>query len=524
MFCFTFPDLILKNLHTDAKKIALIDGDQEVSYGQLANLVQQYAEHLYALGVRKGDRVCVHLRKSIDEIVALFAASKIGGIFLNINHQLTTRQLKYALENSQTCILITDMAKSFMLEEAGLPECLRHVVVHGETKPEDLRFVLWNKLPREAFPPVPLIDVDICAILYTSGSTGFPKGVTLTHLNVIQSAMAAATHLRNSSIDRLLCVLPLSFDFGISQLATAFIVGATLVIQPVQIPAEIIKNLKRYQITGLAMVPTMWIPLVRMMEDNGIALETLSYVANSGGMLPSQVLRAWPKVFPRARHYLMYGMTEGFRSSYLDPADFERKMGSIGKPLPNVELFVVHPEKGLCGPNERGELLHRGSLISRGYWNNPEATNEKIKPCPFLKHLIGDEKVLYSGDTVYRDAEGYLWFVSRESLFIKCSDFRISPTEVEDLVFESGLVRDVVAFGLSDEMLGQVVGIAVSTHNSNNLNREALIQFCRNGMPSYMWPRGVYHWEGAMPYTGNGKVDRPVVIEKAKKELSKAKE
>ena len=205
-------------------------------------------------------------------------------------------------------------------------------------------------------------------------------------------------------------------------------------------------------------------------------LPEIRYVANSGGPLPTDVMKAWPEVFPEARHYMMYGMTEGFRSAYLDPGDFHRKMGSVGRPLPNVELFVVDPDKGLCGPGEHGEILHRSpSLMSSGYYGKPEATAEKIRPCPHLAHLIGDEKVLYSGDTGYIDEEGYLYFVARTTTFIKCSDFRISPTEVEDVVFSSGQVTDVVAFGVADEALGQVVHIAVPARTARSTSMPSAV-------------------------------------------------
>ncbi len=521
MFCFTFWDLLSANANERPDSPALTLREETLTYAQLQRAADQFARSLSDLGVRKGDRVCTHLRKSFEEVIAAFAISRIGGVFVNVNHQLTLRQLRHVIENSQSRILITDPLKANALANEGTPEQLQHIVISGDSGPSEPRYVLWAQLSNPSPPPfVRLIDSDLCAILYTSGSTGKPKGVMLSHRNVVQSAMASATHLENKRSDRIISVLSLSFDFGLVQLTSMFLTGGTLVLQPVQLPAEILKTIRSRSITGIAMVPTMWIPLIKLMEDNGITCPGVEYVANSGGMLPRRALRAWPTVFPNARHYLMYGMTEGFRSSYLPPEDFERKLGSIGKPLPNVELFVVDPQKGLCEPNEHGELLHRGGLISLGYWNAPEATSEKIKVCTHLRPLIGDEKVLYSGDTVYQDDEGYLWFVSRNTEFIKCSDYRISPTEVEDVIFESGLVSDVVAFGVADEALGQVVHVVVSRASEINVDVQQLLQFCKTAMPNYMVPRRIHAWPSAMPRTGNGKVDRPSVISALREQIA----
>lgn len=510
---FTLPDLLNHNLSERADKIAVIHGEQTVTYSELARDVERWAGKLAALGVEKGDRVCVHLPKSIVEVVVTLAVSVVGGVFTNVNTLVSSRMLAHALRDSGAKILVTSRRKATELVEQGCPDSLESIIA------DDVREFrcpipthAWEDVPEHGCSGARLIDKDNCAIIYTSGSTGAPKGVLLSHATVIQSARAAATHLSNNVDDRILGVLPLSFDYGLSQLTTMLLVGGTLVLPKANLPVELLNSIDRGQVNGLAMVPTMWIPFVRLLNGRGIVLDQLRYVANSGGPLPTDVQRAWPVVFPEARHYLMYGMTEGFRSTYLPPADFERKMGSIGLPLPNVEIFVVHPDKGLCDAFEHGELLHRGSLLSRGYYGNTSATEQKIRPSSHLQHLIGDEPVLHSEDTVYRDNEGYLWFVARTSTFIKCSDFRISPTEVEDIVFSSGLVTDVVAFGAPDESLGQVVRVVANSSNDEPLQKDALHRYCRKNMPFYMVPREIHEWPTEMPRTANGKIDRPKVI------------
>ena len=510
---FTLPDLLYHNLPSRAGKTALVQGDRQVTYAELAADVECTAAKLLSLGLRKGDRVCLHMPKSIAEIVSTLAISLAGGVVVNVNASAKSRMLRHVLTHSGARFMVTAKRAASALRDETFPETLSCIVTEeGLDRELPVRSVSWTEIKSSTGALPRLVDQDNCAIIYTSGSTGLPKGVLLKHHLVTQSARAAVTHLQNSGDDRALGVLPLSFDFGLSQLTTMLLVGGTLVLPRAALAAELIRTIRDYDVNAIAMVPTMWIPTARLLAKEEVTLDAVRYVANSGGALPSDVQKAWPKLFPNARLYLMYGMTEGFRSSYLPPGDYQRKMGSIGLPLPNVELFVVDPEKGLCGPNEHGELIHRGGLISSGYYRDADATAQKIRPCEALSHLIGNEAVLYSGDTVYKDGDGYLWFVARTSSFIKCSDFRVSPTEVEDIVFSSGLVSDVVAYGVPDEDLGQVVHIAASPAERGALDCDRLLAHCKREMPAYMVPRKVNVWEGRMPLTPNGKIDRPAVI------------
>ena len=379
--------------------------------------------------------------------------------------------------------------------------------------PAHPKMLAWSALPADLQPPPPVgIDSDLAALLYTSGSTGQPKGVMLTHLNLLAGARSVAKYVHNSAGDRVLSLLPFSFDYGLNQLTTMFLVGGTVVLQKVMMPAEVVKSLGKYRITGFAAVPPAWIPVVRYLADNPTALPDLRYVTNSGGKIPGNILELMPKVFPGVQIYLMYGLTEAFRSTYLPPELFQKKMGSIGRAIPNVETYIVDEMIGICGPGQQGELVHRGSLISLGYWGRDDATNEKIRPCPQLKHLIGDEKVCYSGDLIRIDEDGYYWFVGRRDGMIKSSGFRISPTEVEDIVSKSGAVTHVVAFGTADELLGEAVEVAVTGLDGRKLDEAALLAYCKQNMPHYMVPRKIHLWPGDMPRTGSGKLDRPAIV------------
>lgn len=351
---------------------------------------------------------------------------------------------------------------------------------------------------------------DLAMIIYTSGSTGQPKGVMLSHRNIRVGAVSVAEYLKLSEHDRILSVLPYSFDAGLNQLTTMLLMGGTVVHQPLTMPAEIVRMAKDEAVTGIAGVPPLWNQIVRLLQAHPTDLPSLRYITNTGGKIPPNILEVLPEVFPRADIYLMYGLTEAFRSTYLPPQRFKDKMGSIGQAIPNAQVFVVRHGIGPAKPGEQGELVHAGPLVSMGYWERPEVTAAKIRPCPELAHIIGDTPVVWSGDLVRIDEDGDLWFVSRMDEMIKTLGFRLSPTEVEDLIAQSGLVADVVAFGVEDAELGQAVHTAVSF--LPGADEAALNSYCARVMPHYMRPRHLSSWHGPMPRTASGKLDRPTII------------
>ena len=275
-------------------------------------------------------------------------------------------------------------------------------------------------------------------------------------------------------------------------------------------------------VTGLAAVPPIWGQIARLLDAHPVALPSLRRITNSGGKIPLNVLERLPHLFPGVEIFLMYGLTEAFRSTYLAPTKFAAKMGAIGRAIPGAEIYAIKPGEGIAGPGETGELVHRGPLVSLGYWGKPEATAEKIRPCPELAPLIGDEPVVWSGDTVRVDADGDFWFVARTDAMIKSSGFRVSPDEVEDLVCRSGLVGDAVAFGVEDDDLGQVVHVALTP--LAGFSDAALFAHCRRAMPHYMLPRRLHVWIEPMPRTASGKLARPEIVRAARERLAREAE
>ena len=516
MLSFTVFDLISKNLHRNADRTAIVWKDESVTYGELANRVESSAALLHALGVARSDRVGIHLNKCIDEVVATFAAARIGAVFVNINSQWKERQLEYIVRDCGIRVLFTSARLAKKLARLPMIEEIDHIIVRGSPETDD-RILDWDSLETtgETAPPNLAIDSDLAALLYTSGSTGAPKGVMVSHQNIVLGARSVVKYLGNSREDRILSLLPFSFDYGLNQMMCMFLVGGCLVLQPVSIPSEIARTMEKTQVTGVALVPPSWVQLLRFLNEAPVEFPALRYVTNSGGKIPQKTLEGMIKHFPGVDIFLMYGLTEAFRSTYLPPDLLQSKMGSIGKAIPNAEVFVVDPERGICGPGEQGELIHRGALISLGYWNNQEATDEKIKANKHLAARIGEEKVLHSGDLVRIDEDGFLWFVGRTDSMIKCSGFRLSPTEVEDTICRHDSVIEAVAFGVEDDELGQAVHAAVScsVEADADTTLEKLSRFCVKQMPSYMTPRRLYVRQGNMPRTANGKIDRTTVIE-----------
>lgn len=496
----TTIDLLALHEGAALERVAVIDGKRRLTYGDLQRDVEAAAGRLADLGVRRGDRVIVHLRKSAEEIVAMFACWRIGAVTVNVHFQWTREQLGYVAADSGAAVAFVDAKRAQQLAELPLP--LQHLIVNGEIP--NGPYLPWP-INHARAPTTPLLDIDLAAILYTSGSTGMPKGVMLTHANLLVGARSVARFTTQRPNDRLLSVLPFSFDYGLNQLLTAFLVGARVVLQTLAMPSVVARTLVDNGITGFAAVPPLWIQLVRYLEDAKVPLPDLRYITNSGGAIPKPVLEAMSRVFPGVKIHLMYGLTEAFRSTALDPERFDRKRGSMGQAVPNVETFVVVHGRGIAKPGEQGELVHRGSFISRGYWGKPDATAAKIRSAPELADRIGDEKVVWSGDIVSVDEDGDLWFVGRTDSMIKSMGFRLSPTEIEDIVHRSGLVSQVVAFGVPDEVAGQVVEICV-TH-SGPVDVPGIEAHAREHMPHYMVPRRVHVYPDEFPRTASGKVD-----------------
>jgi acyl-CoA ligase (AMP-forming) (exosortase A-associated) len=509
---------IFEQAQRDPKATALLFKDTLLNYGQLQEAVEATACGLLALGLLAGERVAVYLPKQPESVFGIFGAVCAGGTFVPVNPLLKPRQVAYILADCNVRVLITSSQRLKLLEEV-LDQCpdLHSVVVTEETAPElehssDKALHAWPEFlaVAEKKSPHRRIDTDMAAILYTSGSTGNPKGVVLSHRNMVAGANSVASYLENTAEDRILAVLPLSFDAGLSQLTTAFSVGAAVVLMDYLLPRDVIRAVVRYEITGLGAVPPLWNQLVGL-DWPEEASRSLRYITNTGGAMPVPTTQALQRALPDTRIFLMYGLTEAFRSTYLPPEQVALRPESMGKAIPNAEIQVINEQGQECAANEPGELVHRGALVAMGYWNDPDKTAQRFKPCPGqLPELPITELAVWSGDQVVRDEDGYLYFVSRKDEMIKTSGYRVSPTEVEEAVFASGQVASVAAMGLPHPTLGQAILLVASKASEEADSQsveEGILAHCRKELPNFMVPQSVVIRDN-LPLNQNGKIDR----------------
>jgi len=510
-------DLVSRAADRRGPATALTQGAAQLGYDELDAAVSSFASGLIALGVQRGERVAIYLEKRFETVVASFGAPAAGAAFVPLNPLLKAEQVGFILRDCDVRVLVTSPDRYALLaEELGRCEALKHVVVTdgGETNAAALRWSALLDSPRVSGHRV--IDTDLCAILYTSGSTGRPKGVMLSHRNMVAGAKSVASYLENDENDTLLAALPLSFDAGFSQLTTAFHTGARVVLLNYLMPRDVLKALEREKVTGLTAVPPLYIQLTQMEWPAAIG-EHLRYFANTGGRMPRETLDALRARVPAAKPFLMYGLTEAFRSTYLPPSEVDRRPDSIGKAIPNAEILVLREDGSSCAADEPGELVHRGALVGLGYWNDPEKTAERYKLLP--PGLDGrptglqlPEYAVFSGDTVRRDAEGFLYFVGRRDEMMKTSGYRVSPTEVEELLYATKRVGECVAFGVDHPTLGQAIQvIATAPAGVADIDLAALMTECRQRMPAYMVPAGIEVQPGPLPRNPNGKIDRKLL-------------
>ena len=493
--------------------IALTSGAESIHYGTLAQAVDAFASGAVGLGLGRGERVGIYLDKRPETVIAAFGTAAAGGAFVPINPILKSDQVAYILRDCNVRMLVTSPERhAAMAGVLGACPDLRHVVLTS-----DRIAGRTGAIPVHAWPDLlsgsrqtahRVIDTDIAAILYTSGSTGKPKGVVLSHRNMVAGAKSVASYLGNHGDDTLLAALPLSFDAGFSQLTTAFHVGARVALINYLLPRDVINALVRERVTGLTAVPPLYIQLSQLEWPASIG-KHLRYFANTGGRMPLETLNALRGKVPRAKPFLMYGLTEAFRSTYLPPEEVDRRPDSIGKAIPNAEILVLRPDGTRCAPDEPGELVHRGALVALGYWNDPEKTAERFKPLPGREvGLVLPELAVFSGDTVRMDAEGFLYFVGRRDEMIKTSGYRVSPTEIEEVLYATNLVGEAAAFGVPHPTLGQAIVVIATPKDGAALLEGALLAECRTRLPAYMLPAVIEIRQGPLPRNPNGKIDR----------------
>ena len=489
-------------------KVAVKYREENITYAQLLEDALRMKGLIRGLGIKRGERVGIYLDKSIEQLTAMFAASMAGAVFVFINPILKKEQIEYIVNDCQIQLMIT---ASELFQKSHLTAPDKRIYV-DEPEHDKEGHPCWPKLKETLSADrtaVPGFSEDIACLIYTSGSTGMPKGVVVPHRTVVEGAEIVSTYLEITERDRIISVLPFNFDYGLNQATSSVLHGATLILHQFVMVKDLLDLLVKEEITGFAGMPPIWAKLFndKIKLIYGSDFPHLRYLTNSGGKVPRIMVSRIREFFSNSRLFLMYGLTEAFRSTFLPPEELDRRPDSIGKGIPNVEILVVNAKGEECAPGEEGELVHRGALITHGYWNDPEKTKAIFRKNPRLAdqpHL--HETVVYSGDIVKKDEDGFLYYVSRRDEMIKTSGYRVSPTEVEEVLIELPGVSNVVVFGKEVESGDQVIVAVLETDHAEEYKKE-LLKECRKRMPVYMVPQEL-HFEKAFSKTANGKVDR----------------
>ena len=507
----SIPRYLVETAQRLPDKTAVVSKDRSITFGELHTEALSGAECLREIGVKTGDRIGICMDKTVDQILAILAVLYANAVVVPILPRLKGPNIRHIIENSGMSAMITDADR--LNEVAEFEHLTRLITGHGEVSNE------WPNLPylRRFIQPRGFFDRignDNAAIIYSSGSTGRPKGILIAHRNLAEGADITSEYLETREDDRIGCVLSFNFDYGMNQIWQTLRKGCTLYLHDLALPNDLFAMMSKYKITALPVMPVF---ITKMFDrrlkvmTSGFDFSPLRYVCSTGGRLSSDMIADLQRAFPGARIYSMFGLTEAFRSTYLAPGKLDSHPTSIGKSIPDCQVMVLDAQGEECAANVVGELVHRGATVTKGYWNDPVNTAKSFRTHP----RFPGETLVYSGDKVYRDEEGFLYFVARGDDMIKTKGFRVSPTEVEAEVTRHPDVVDAVAFAIPNITVGEDVGCAYTSVSGQAVPQAVLTQFLKANLPNHMVPAVLLHFD-AFPITGNaGKLDRKTIKQDA---------
>jgi amino acid adenylation domain-containing protein len=509
--CLLLHDLLGDTAAALPEAIALVcERNNRYTYRELDERANALAHALVARGVSRGDRVLVFADNSFETAISFWAVLKANAVVSIVHPQTKVDKLAYVLADCRARAMITDQRlESVYVPAARRSDHLATVIVanlddDARSRLDDLPLVSWTEVtrPTSRLPPTRrCIDVDLAAIIYTSGSTGEPKGVMLTHRNMLAATASISEYLGVTRDDVILCVLPLAFDYGLYQMIMGFGAGARIVLQRSFVyPIEVMRAVVEERVTGFPGVPTMFATLLGL--GKRFDLSAVRYVTNTAAALPVKHIQELRGLFPNAQLFSMYGLTECKRCTYLPPEDLERKPDSVGIAIPNTELWIVDEHGRRVGPGHVGELVIRGATVMKGYWEKPEATARKLRPGP-----VPGEQVLHTGDLCRLDEDGYLYFVGRMDEVIKSRGEKVPPKEVESTILAIAGVREAAVIGVPDEVLGSAIKAFVVLEPGVVLDASAIQRECRARLESFKVPTYV-ELRPALPKSSNGKIQK----------------
>jgi long-chain acyl-CoA synthetase len=502
-------------------KTALICGEDRFSYRQIDQQANRLAHAFIAEGVRRGDRVVIFLPNSVEAVVAIFATLKAGAVFVVLNPSTKSDKLVYVLNNCRASAMVTTggrrapnsvcWAKTPDLKSVFAVGITTAQIAEIQSAKKSLLTLdgILNQSGISLPPAKSRIDIDLAALIYTSGSTGRPKGVMVTHLNIVSAATSITTYLENQANDIVINVLPLAFDYGLYQVLMMFKVGGTLLLHDsFAFPNVVLEKIAREQVTGFPIVPTISALLLQM-NPSLLNFPKLRYISNTAAALPVEHIRKLRDLFPHVKLYSMYGLTECKRVSFLPPDQIDIRPGSVGRGMPNEEVYIVDDSGSRLGANAIGELVIRGSNVMKGYWELPEETDRCLKPGP-----LPGEKVLYSGDLFRADEEGYLYFVGRKDDIIKTRGEKVSPREVEDVLYSLEGVAEAAVIGVPDPVMGYLIKALLTLRQGIQLTKQDVLRHCAAHLEDFMVPR-IVEFRESLPKTESGKINKRVIREES---------
>lgn len=492
------------------EKIAAICKGKEYSYKNLKEAAERLAYHFIAEGITKGDRIAVYMNNSWESIVAIYGISMAGAVFLVINPQTKADKLNYILKDSGSKMVISEKSQTGeLLKAVSDIQKIQEIIVSGglqftandESQVTDFDVVIADSENITTLPRI--IPNDLAALIYTSGSTGFPKGVTMTHQSMVFTSWSLIEYLRLTEEEKILLIIPLAFDYGLYQLLMSVTIGGMLMIeQSFNFPPAIFKQIETYKPTIFPGVPSIYAILIAMHRKTGITFKSIRKVTNTAAKLPDEFISDLKKIFPNALIFKMYGLTECKRVCYLEPEFIDAKPESVGKAIPGTEVFLLTPEGEFVGPGGTGILHVRGPHVMAGYWNNEELTKEMLKP-----GLVPGEKILCTHDLFQMDKDGFLYFLGRSDDIIKTRGEKVSPVEVENVIYKIEGVKEVAVIGIPDVILGESIVAFITCYDHSSIDEKIIQRECQLKLESFMVPQKIVLLP-EMPKSSNGKIDK----------------
>lgn len=494
-----------------SSKTALIVKSKEYSYSALKESSEKIALHLFKAGIRKGDRVAVYMNNSWQSVISIYGITLSGAVFLVINPQTRADKLQYILNDSGAKILISESILSNELSQALEGETdIHEIIISGdksrlksfpEIGTEDFENIISADYTGIVLPRI--IPNDLAALIYTSGSTGFPKGVMMTHQSMVFTSWSLIEYLRLSDEDRILLLLPLAFDYGLYQLIMAITVGGSLIVeQSFTFQASVYKQIEQYKPTVFPGVPTIYAMMIATNKKTGLSFDCIKKVTNTAAALPAEFIPDLKKIFPQALIFKMYGLTECKRVCYLEPEMVDIKPDSVGKAIPGTEVFLLSPEGKPVAPGEKGLLHIRGPHVMLGYWHKEELTKEMLK-----QGSLPWERILCSNDWFKMDEDGDLYFLGRTDDIIKTRGEKVSPAEIENVIYKLDGIREVAVIGIPDEIMGESIIAYVTTHGTPKAGEKEIQKECMSRLELFMVPQRIIFLE-EMPKSSNSKIDK----------------